>query len=95
MLIGFNGIPTEDAHGKPMWLGAVADLQTAWLRLTQLASVDAGEYFIFNLRIKQIVGSLVSFDEEVTRTCKRTFGYNGLQRYPMKWHHYDIVRKDP
>jgi hypothetical protein len=86
---------TEDAHGKPIWLGAVADLGTAWLRLTQLASVNAGEYFIFNLRSKQIVGSLVSMDEEVTRTCKRKFDYNGLQRcYPIKWRHYDIVRKD-
>ena len=57
---------TEDAHGKPIWLGAVADLQTAWLRLTQLAAVNAGEYFIFNLCTKQIVGSLVSIDEEVS-----------------------------
>jgi hypothetical protein len=63
----------EDAHGKPVWLGAVADLETARLRLTQLASVDAGEYFIFDLRTKEIVGCVQSTSEEVTRTREHEF----------------------
>jgi hypothetical protein len=51
---------TEDACGNPVWLDAVADFEVARIRLTQLASVNPGEYFIFNLRTQQIVTSLVS-----------------------------------
>jgi hypothetical protein len=63
----------EDAHGKPVWLGAVADLNTAHLRLMQLASVNPGEYFILDLCIKQIVGSVQSISEEVRRTREHEF----------------------
>jgi hypothetical protein len=47
---------------------AVSDLETARLRLTQLASVNPGEYYVFDLRAKQIVSSLVSTSEQVTST---------------------------
>jgi hypothetical protein len=56
-------------------LGAVADLETARLRLTQLASVNPGEYFIFALATKQVVGSVQSTSEEVTRTHEHGFWF--------------------
>jgi hypothetical protein len=59
---------TEDARGNPVWLDAVADFEDARIRLTQLASVSPGEYFIFNLRAQKIVTSLVSIREPVTPT---------------------------
>jgi hypothetical protein len=59
---------TEDARGNPVWLDAVADFEAARIRLTQLASVNPGEYFIFNLRTQQIVTRLVSTIEEITQT---------------------------
>ncbi len=60
---------------------AVADLGTANLRLSQLASVSPGEYFVFNLRTQQVSTHLVSTIEPD-------------RHYPMKSHHYDIVRKE-
>jgi hypothetical protein len=47
---------------------AVSDLETARIRLEQLASVTPGEYFIFDLHAKQIVSSMVSTNEQVTST---------------------------
>jgi hypothetical protein len=55
---------TADTDGNPVWLEAVADLETARLRLIELASANPGEYFMFDLRNEQIVVSLVSANEE-------------------------------
>jgi hypothetical protein len=60
---------------------AVADLETARLRLSQLAAVSSGEYFVFNLRAHQVSTRLVSTSEPE-------------RHYSMKSHHYDIVRKE-
>jgi hypothetical protein len=60
---------------------AVVDLETANLRLRQLASLNPGEYFIFNLQSHQVSTRLVSTNEPE----KHDF---------MKSHHYDIVRKE-
>jgi hypothetical protein len=43
---------------------AVQDLGTARFRLNQLALVNPGEYFVFDLDTKRIVVSLVSTNEE-------------------------------
>ena len=51
-----------------VWLEAVADLETARCRLVELASTNPGEYFMFDLRGKQIVVSLVSASEESHET---------------------------
>ena len=59
---------------------AVTDLETANLRLSQLASVSPGEYFVFNLRTHQVSTRLVSRIEPE-------------RHYSIKSHHYDIVRK--
>lgn len=53
-----------DLRGNPVWLEAVQDLGTAHFRLNQLALVNPGEYFVFDLDTKQIVVSLVSTNEE-------------------------------
>jgi hypothetical protein len=63
---------TEDACGNPVWLDAVADFEVACIRLTQLASVNPGEYFIFNLRTRQVVTSLVSVREATTASSQHT-----------------------
>jgi hypothetical protein len=59
---------TADSDGNPVWLEAVADLETARCRLVELASTNPGEYFMFDLRSKQIVVSLVSASEESHET---------------------------
>jgi hypothetical protein len=45
---------------------AVPDLETAHLRLSQLASVHPGEYFVFDLATKEIIERLISTREPVT-----------------------------
>jgi hypothetical protein len=59
---------------------AVADLETANLRLSQLASVSPGEYFVFNLRTHQVSTHLVSTSEPE-------------RHFSIRSHHYDLVRK--
>ena len=51
--------------GIPCGFEAVADFETARLRLSQLASADSGEYFVFDLGSKQVLLSLVSINEEL------------------------------
>jgi hypothetical protein len=50
----------EDLGGKPVWVDAVGDLENARRRLSQLASVIPGEYFVFDQRTCQIVVRLGS-----------------------------------
>jgi hypothetical protein len=52
--------------GIPCGFEAVSALEAARLRLSQLASLRPGEYFIFDFGTKQIVGRLVSTSEQVT-----------------------------
>jgi hypothetical protein len=54
--------------GIPCGFEAAADLETARLRLSQLASADPGEYFLFDLGSKRILVSLVSTHEELHAT---------------------------
>jgi hypothetical protein len=49
----------KDIRGNPIWLDAVSELETAQLRLNQLASIIPGEYFAFDQRTHQIVARLV------------------------------------
>ena len=51
--------------GIPCGFEAVADLETARSRLSQLASANPGEYFVFDLAAKRVLVSLVSTDEEL------------------------------
>lgn len=54
----------QDSRGNPVWLDALADLESAHKRLLKLASADPGDYFIFDLRTQQVVASLVSVRED-------------------------------
>jgi hypothetical protein len=58
---------TVDGRGKHVWLEAITGLKSASARhrLSQLASVTPGEYFIFNLRTQKAVVSLASSSEQV------------------------------
>lgn len=65
----------KDVRGNPIWLDAVGDLETARLRLDQLASVLPGEYFVFDQRSHQIVVSLVRLDSDGVRSqCSTIWG---------------------
>ena len=48
----------KDRRGKPVLLAVVADLETARFRLSQLASLMPGEYFVFDPRTQQIVAAM-------------------------------------
>ncbi len=50
----------EDLRGSPVWVDAVRDLENARLRLSQLASVIPGDYFVFDQRTRQILVRLGS-----------------------------------
>ena len=45
----------KDAVGNPVWIDAVADLETARCRLNELTSVFPGEYFVFDQRTSRVV----------------------------------------
>jgi hypothetical protein len=53
----------KDEQGNPIWLDAVADLETARLRLSQCASALPGEYFAFEQGSQEIVASLIRLSE--------------------------------
>jgi len=48
----------KDAHGSPVWMDAVQDLDDARHRLRQLALALPGEYFVFDQRTHNIVTSI-------------------------------------
>jgi len=49
----------RDRRGKHILLAVVGDLQTARIRLSELASRAPGEYFVFDSRIQQIVAAVL------------------------------------
>jgi hypothetical protein len=48
----------KDVRGNPVWIDAVEDLELARFRLSRLASVIPGEYFVFDQRTHRIVVSV-------------------------------------
>jgi hypothetical protein len=56
----------KNRHGKPTLVAAVWDLQTARLRLRQLASLMPGDYFVFDSRTLQIVDAAEGPEWQVT-----------------------------
>jgi hypothetical protein len=55
MFLSSFDILRKDRRGKPILVAVVGDLETARLRLNQLASLMPGEYFVFDPRTQQIV----------------------------------------
>ncbi len=47
----------KDLLGTPVWMEAVQDLETASLRVTELAARSPGEYFVFSQQSQEIVSS--------------------------------------
>ena len=56
----------KDVRGNPIWIDAVEDLDVARFRLSQLASVLPGEYFVFDQRTRRIVVSVPSLSSDGT-----------------------------
>ena len=50
----------KEEGGNPVWVAAVGDLENARRRVSQLASVIPGEYFVFDQRTRQTVVRLGS-----------------------------------
>jgi hypothetical protein len=50
----------KDLRGNPIWVDAVGDLENARLRLSRLASIVPGEYFVFDQRTGEVVVRLGS-----------------------------------
>jgi hypothetical protein len=57
MFLSSFDILRKDRRGKPILLAVAEDLETARLRLRQLASLIPGEYFVFDPRTHQIVAA--------------------------------------
>jgi len=45
----------KDAHGSPIWIDAVHDLNDARHRLSELALALPGDYFVFDHRTHSVV----------------------------------------
>ena len=45
----------KDLLGTPVWMEAVQDIETANLRITELAGRSPGEYFVFSQETGKIV----------------------------------------
>ena len=60
MFLSSYNILRKDRRGKPILLDVVRDLETARLRLSQLASLIPGEYFVFDQRTRHILVRLGS-----------------------------------
>jgi hypothetical protein len=58
MFLSSFDILRKDRRGKPILLAVVGDLETARLRLSQLALLMPGEYFVFDTRTHQIVAAM-------------------------------------
>ena len=55
MFLSSFDILRKDRRGKPILLAVAEDLETACLRLRQLASLMPGEYFVFDPRTSRII----------------------------------------
>jgi hypothetical protein len=66
MFLSSFDILRKDRRGKPILVAVVGDLETARLRLSQLASLMPGEYFVFDPRTQQIVAAVEDSQWQVT-----------------------------
>jgi hypothetical protein len=47
----------KDLLGTPVWMEAVQDIETAKLRMLELARRSPGEYFVFSQETQEIVSN--------------------------------------
>jgi hypothetical protein len=45
----------KDLLGTPVWMESVQDIETAKLRVVELAARSPGEYFVFSQETKEII----------------------------------------
>ena len=55
MRAAFYDIFRKDLLGTPVWMESAQDIETAKLRLMELAGRSPGEYFVFSQETKEIV----------------------------------------
>jgi hypothetical protein len=48
----------KDLLGTPVWMETVEDIETANLRMKQMADRSPGEYFVFSQETNEILSSL-------------------------------------
>jgi hypothetical protein len=58
MLAPHLDILKRQKDGSFVWIEARSDMQTAEQRISQLASAEPGEYFVFDQRTQQIVAKI-------------------------------------
>ena len=66
MFLSSFDIFRKDPRGNHVLLAVVGDLETARFRLSQLASLRSGEYFVFDPRTHQIVAAMEDSGWQVT-----------------------------
>jgi hypothetical protein len=66
MFLSSFDVLRRDRRGNHILLAVVGDLETARLRLSQLASLMPGEYFVFDPRTHQIVADMEDSEWQVT-----------------------------
>ena len=66
MVFSSFDILRKNRRGKHILLAVERDLETARLRLSRLASLLPGEYFVFDSRTHQIVAAMEDFQWQVT-----------------------------
>jgi hypothetical protein len=66
MFLSSFDVLRRDRRGNHILLAVVGDLETARLRLSQLASLMPGEYFVFDPRTHQIVVDMEDSEWQVT-----------------------------
>jgi len=57
----------KEADGTTVWLDCTPDLETARYRLTQLATVLPGEYFVFDQSKQRIVVNVVRLGSDLVQ----------------------------
>ena len=61
----------KDLLGTPVWMEAVRDLETAQLRLLEMAGRSPGEYFIFSQESQEILSNTASPFSELSSLAGR------------------------
>jgi hypothetical protein len=66
MFLSSFDIFRKDRRGNHALVAVVGDLETARFRLSQLASLVPGEYFVFDPRTHQIIAAMEDSEWQVT-----------------------------
>jgi hypothetical protein len=73
----------KDLLGTPVWMEAVEDIETAKVRVTELAGRSPGEYFVFSQETKEIVSSTAPCSFELVVPIPAFSQIGGLSSIPF------------